>query len=279
MACRVRPWCGSGQRIGCSMPSSSGGRRMSTRRLVLILGLLWCHLWWTTAASAQVQTLTLQTNASTGNGTIMTVSGLSVVLVTIVGSSGANRVVGFEGADQTGQYASIYCGNVGNTDQATSATAASTTVLQWRCPIAGMKTFRTPVSGGTTGTVTVTAAALANVSFLPRGSSGGGGGEVSFANPTAQIGMSAVNGSASTAMRSDSAPALNPAIAPTWTGIHTFGSTKLRISGTTSGVITLAVPAIAGNNTLTLPAGTTDFSATGGTSQVVQQASVGAAFT
>ncbi|MDQ7778188.1 MAG: hypothetical protein RDV41_00570, partial [Planctomycetota bacterium] len=45
-----------------------------------------------------------------------------------------------------------------------------------------------------------------------------------FADPTATIGLSAVNGSATTAMRSDAAPALSQAIIPTWTGTHTFSN-------------------------------------------------------
>lgn len=43
-----------------------------------------------------------------------------------------------------------------------------------------------------------------------------------FANPSASVGLAAVNGSAVTAMRSDGAPALSQAIVPTWTGKHTF---------------------------------------------------------
>lgn len=43
-----------------------------------------------------------------------------------------------------------------------------------------------------------------------------------FANPTASIGLTTVNGSASTAMRSDAAPALDVSISPHWTGAHTF---------------------------------------------------------
>jgi hypothetical protein len=43
-----------------------------------------------------------------------------------------------------------------------------------------------------------------------------------FANPSASIGLTAVNGSATTAMRSDAAPALSQAIVPTWTAQHTF---------------------------------------------------------
>lgn len=45
-----------------------------------------------------------------------------------------------------------------------------------------------------------------------------------FANPTALAGMTAINGTATTAMRSDAAPAINPAITPTWTGLHTFNA-------------------------------------------------------
>lgn len=42
------------------------------------------------------------------------------------------------------------------------------------------------------------------------------------ANPTALAGLTAVNGSAATFLRSDGAPALDQTIAPTWTGQHTF---------------------------------------------------------
>lgn len=42
------------------------------------------------------------------------------------------------------------------------------------------------------------------------------------ANPTGSVGTTAVNGVASTFMRSDAAPAINQAIAPVWTGAHTF---------------------------------------------------------
>jgi hypothetical protein len=44
----------------------------------------------------------------------------------------------------------------------------------------------------------------------------------SAANPTALIGLTAVDGSASTFTRSDAAAALSEAIAPTWTGNHIF---------------------------------------------------------
>ena len=57
------------------------------------------------------------------------------------------------------------------------------------------------------------------------------------------------------------------------------GANRVAIYGSSSGRIELKVPAAAGTNALTFPAGTTDFSATGGTGQVVRQSSAGAALT
>lgn len=43
-------------------------------------------------------------------------------------------------------------------------------------------------------------------------------------NPTAKVGLAAVNGSATTSIRSDGAPALDQSIAPTWTALHAFAA-------------------------------------------------------
>lgn len=67
--------------------------------------------------------------------------------------------------------------------------------------------------------------------------SGGGG---SVANPTATIGLTAVNGVATSAIRSDGAPALSQAIVPTWTGVHTFSASPV-FNG--AGTPTFATPA------------------------------------
>jgi hypothetical protein len=66
---------------------------------------------------------------------------------------------------------------------------------------------------------------------------------VSFANPTASVGLSAVNGVLSTVMRSDAAPALSQSIAPTWTGLHTFSATSgtMTINAPTTGVYGLLI--------------------------------------
>ena len=59
------------------------------------------------------------------------------------------------------------------------------------------------------------------------------------ANPTAAVVLAAVNGSATTYMRSDAAPALSQAIAPTWTGAHHFtpsaAATPVTITAPSSG--------------------------------------------
>lgn len=52
------------------------------------------------------------------------------------------------------------------------------------------------------------------------------------ANPTATIGLTAVNGSAGTFLRSDGAPALSQAITPTWTNTHTFSGSVFLNGGT-----------------------------------------------
>jgi hypothetical protein len=61
---------------------------------------------------------------------------------------------------------------------------------------------------------------------------------VPTANPTGLVGLSAIPGSASAFMRSDSAPALNTAIAPVWTGSHVFANpsaTPLTVIAPTAG--------------------------------------------
>jgi hypothetical protein len=57
-----------------------------------------------------------------------------------------------------------------------------------------------------------------------------GSGGASLANPTALVGLAAVNGVAATAIRSDGAPALDQSISPTMTGVWTYTPTA-RSSG------------------------------------------------
>lgn len=91
----------------------------------------------------------------------------------------------------------------------------------------------------------------------------------SAANPTASVGLSAVNGSAATFMRSDAAPALSQSIAPTWSAAHIFNvngasaTPPVKINGTwfTGGGTTNTKPQL-----LVEPSGTTSASwSNGGT--------------
>jgi hypothetical protein len=77
---------------------------------------------------------------------------------------------------------------------------------------------------------TVARLACADLSDAGAGCSGSGGGTP--ANPTASVGLTAVNGSATTYMRSDAAPALSQAIAPTWTAQHIFSQATTIASAT-----------------------------------------------
>jgi hypothetical protein len=96
--------------------------------------------------------------------------------------------------------------------------------------------------------------------------SGGACAGASFANPTASVGLTAVNGSASTAMRSDAAPALSQAIIPTWTGLHTFTAGSVNTTSgaaSTSAAAFQGLPFTGGSGTTTFPL--VLFQPTGGT--------------
>lgn len=86
-------------------------------------------------------------------------------------------------------------------------------------------------AAGSAASATITGAApnqTLNMT-IPRGDTGPA---VNLANPTAQIGLTVVNGVAATAMRSDAAPRLDVTISPDWTGNHTFGGAASRQTNT-----------------------------------------------
>lgn len=93
---------------------------------------------------------------------------------------------------------------------------------------ARMLGFQLPGNNATSGYMLQANGPLGIGTWVPAPTGGSG----SVANPTGTIGLTAVNGSASSAIRSDGAPALSQAIVPTWTGIHTFnGSPSIITSG------------------------------------------------
>ena len=70
------------------------------------------------------------------------------------------------------------------------------------------------------------------------------------AAPTAKVGLTAVTGAAVTFMASDSAPALDVTITPTWTGAHIF-SPASGVAVTVNGVASSYAEQITGNNSST----------------------------
>jgi hypothetical protein len=134
--------------------------------------------------------------------------------------------------------------------------------------ISAAKTFSTaPIFSSITGS---TQCLEVNTSgqLAGTGSACGGSGSTG-ANPTGTIGLTAVNGSATTYLRSDGAPALSQGIAPTWTAEHIFNAAGAL---STPSVLFNGTPLTSGGSgTTTFPlvyinqgAGPTTFS-TGGT--------------
>jgi hypothetical protein len=60
-------------------------------------------------------------------------------------------------------------------------------------------------------------------------------GVATFANPTVTVGLTAKNGTATTVLRGDGAPALDQSIAPTWTSAHTFSAGLTTTTATVTG--------------------------------------------
>lgn len=138
---------------------------------------------------------------------------------------------------------------------------------------ASATTDTTSASNISAGTL---AAARGGAGTITGALKGSGAGVVSQA-ACADLSNGATGCSTATGTSGATIPLLNAA--NTWSGVQSVNSGDLALKGATSGTITLNAAATAGANTLTLPAGTTDFSATGGTSQVVKQTSAGGAFT
>lgn len=84
--------------------------------------------------------------------------------------------------------------------------------------------FMAGAAGSSQGAGTINATAVYDDGVLLANAAG--------ANPTGTVGLTAVNGSAGTFLRSDGAPALSQAIVPTWTGVHTFANQVTNLSST-----------------------------------------------
>ena len=114
----------------------------------------------------------------------------------------------------------------------TSYPALDTTItVSW----SGLHTFTAGLNA--TGTIAVTGNITATTTIAATGAiSGSNLSAAGGANPTALVGTAAVNGAATTFMRSDGAPALDQNIVPTWTGLHTHANNIVPSGARTLGV-------------------------------------------
>ena len=145
-------------------------------------------------AAAQMPALT--GDVTTTAGTVATTISAGVVTLGKMATLAANSVVG------------------NNTGVAATPIALTQAQLTALC-----NTFTSALSGdvpapGASNTSGFYLSGAGTWVSIPAGSTG--------ANPTGTVGLTAVNGSATTFMRSDAAPPLSQAIAPTWTGAHKF---------------------------------------------------------
>lgn len=185
-----------------------------------------------TLAGTDGKTLTVSNSLTLAgtDGTTMTFPGTSA---TLARTDAANTFTGhqtIEGVTSTGAtgtgllvfgtaptFASTM--TVGTASGTTGAIAlkgtTSGTVTFSVADAAGTYTFKLPTTAGT-NTYLLQTDGSGNTSWVAPGSGGSG------ANPSASVGLTAVNGVAATFIRSDGAPALNVGIIPTWTGVHTF---------------------------------------------------------
>jgi hypothetical protein len=133
------------------------------KKLILIIALLWpVHVWSQQPVTIEGSIIsgTLQ-NAATadGNGTALTVSGMSTVIVTVnCASCSGGTTVNFEGTGDATNYSALNAVQLGTQVLDTTVTTSGVTI--WEIPVAGLQAVRARISGYSAGTVTVTGRAV-----------------------------------------------------------------------------------------------------------------------
>lgn len=183
------------------------------------------------------QTITLTGNV-TGSGTGSFATTIAAGVVTnamLAGSIAASKLVGTDittvGTLSAGSIPySLLTGTptiptAANPSATISTSAVNGSAATFMRSDAAPALASTITAGGPTGSATVVPIITYNAAGQLTAVTTATITQPSGANPTASAGLSAVNGSAATFMRSDGAPALDVTIAPTWTGVHTFAPT------------------------------------------------------
>jgi len=172
----------------------------------------------------------------------------AAVTLACVGEETVDGETSFELTNQFDEVSLFSDGNDWNIDASSSASdGGSGTVTSVGLLLPSMFTIsNSPV----TSSGTLTASLASQVAKTVLAAPNAGNGAPSFrqlqasditglptvptaANPSATVGTAVANGSATTFMRSDAAPALNLAITPTWTAAHTFSVSPIVPTPTT----------------------------------------------
>jgi hypothetical protein len=164
------------------------------------------------------------TAASFTAGHVTTNANLTGDVTSVGNATTLASIPAISGANLTGTATSLTAGNV-----------TSWTLAEGPSTTASALLGRTSAGAGIPQEITLGT----NLSMSGQTLNATGGG-ASVANPGSQVlGLTAINGSASTAMRSDGAPALDVSIAPTWTGLHTWKYAGDSVTNTATNILTI----------------------------------------
>lgn len=148
--------------------------------LVVIPVILAILLYPLLAQSQDMKSFTFHTDATVGNGDEVDITGLTLVGVTITGSTTSNRAVTFEVADSIGTYSAVKCVDIDTLVVFEGVTLSGVAPHRFQCPVGGFKKFRVRISGGTTGTINAVGLGLSKAfrGITPSSGNTGGGSSI-----------------------------------------------------------------------------------------------------
>jgi hypothetical protein len=139
------------------------------------------------SAGQDMKNFSFHIDGTSGAGTEGDITGLTLVGVTITGSTTSNRSVVFEVADSVGTYTQVKCIDIDTLAQSAGVTLSGATPHRYQCPVGGFKKFRVRISGGSTGTLTAVGLGLAKAQRPGGGGGGGGAGDALQSLPLSQF--------------------------------------------------------------------------------------------